>query len=144
MGNLKDLLEVRRGKFRAFCNGNDLGELADPPEIRAGYEATNFTIHDPVMFSRGVESRAGLHASIVLKLKSVERGLSMLDSPPSEPAVLELHNAAGNGPLVLKFPECRLLPAWELAPGYSGEHRITLKFSAECDAKGKLFYYSST
>ena len=144
MGNLKDLLEVRRGKFRAVCNGKDLGELADPPEIRAGYEAENFVIHDPLLLSRTVESQAELHAGIILKLKSVERGLSLLDSPPSEPAVLELHNTGGNGPLVLKFPECRLLPAWELAPGYSGEHRITLKFSAKCDVKGKLFYYSCT
>ncbi len=144
MGNLKDLLEVRRGRFRAVCNGNDLGELAGPPEIRAGYEAENFIIHDPVLLSRTVESGAELHASIVLKLKSAALGLSLLDSPPPEPLVLELRNTSGNGPLVLTFPHCRLLPVWEFAPGFTGEHLITLKFSAASDPKGKLFYYSCT
>ena len=38
MGNLRDLMEVSRGKYRAFYGGNDLGELASPPEIKADYE----------------------------------------------------------------------------------------------------------
>ncbi|MBR7120943.1 MAG: hypothetical protein IKC94_01730 [Lentisphaeria bacterium] len=144
MSNLKDLLEVRRGQFRAEYDGNDLGELAAPPEIKAGYESASFVIHDPVLLSRTLESDAELHAAITLKLKSLNRALSLLDSPPSEPVVLKLRNTGGNGELVLTFPAVKLLPVWEFAPGFSGEHLITLKFSAECDSKGKLFYYSCT
>ncbi|MBE6365676.1 MAG: hypothetical protein E7053_08010 [Lentisphaerae bacterium] len=144
MGSLKDVLEVSRGKFRAFCNENDLGELALPPEIKAGYRAENFVIHDLVLPSRTLEGNAEIHAQITLKLKCLPRALAMLDAPPAENMVLKLQNDSGNPPLTLIFPACKLLPVWEFAPGFTGEHLITLKFSAVCDPQGKLFYYNCT
>ena len=144
MGNLWDLMEVSRGKYRAFYGGNDLGELASPPEIKADYESRTLLVHDPVLPSRTLEGKAELHALITLKLRAVSRGLELLSSRGEETAELLLKNGGRNEKLQLNFPCVRLLPSWEFIPSFAGEHIITLKFSALMDQSGRLFYFSGT
>ena len=76
MGTLKDLLEVRRGRYRAYFNGGELGELAFPPEVKAGYDAVNFMVHASP--SRQLEGHRELKAVIRLKLKAVNRAFTLL------------------------------------------------------------------
>ena len=144
MGHLRDLLENRRGKFRAYYKSVDLGELASPPEVKAGFDLHTLQIHDPILSSRILEGHSGIHASVQLKLKAVCRALELLSDIPDESGALELRNTETGQPMKLLFPESRLLPSWEFVPTFAGDHLITLKFSAYSDSKGKLFYFSCT
>ena len=140
MGRLSDLMEHRRGEFRAYFAGMDLGELAAAPEIKANYEAKNFLMQDEVHISRSVEGIPELHATVKLPLKGIRRILVLLSQYPIGSGELRLVNHSPSQELTLIFPESRLLPVWEFIPGMTGEHRIVVQFSAGINSEGKLFY----
>ena len=144
MGTLREILEIRRGIYRASFAGTDLGELAAPPEIRADYSSTGMSVHPAADGSRRMEGEPELRAKIVLKLKALHLALSILDDPPSATALLRLHNPDRRHSATLDFPVSRLLPVWEFAPSFTGDHLITVHFHAAADQTGRLFYYSGT
>ena len=140
MGRLSDLMENRRGGFRAYFAGMDHGELAASPEIRADYETGNIAVLDEVCGTRTVEGEPEVNALIKLPLKAVRRMLILLSDLPAESGELRLTNHAPSGDLTLVFPQSRLLPVWEFIPSQTGDHRITVRFSAVSDSEGELFY----
>jgi len=140
MNCIKDIINHRHGRFRAFFDGRDLGELASPPEIRAGYEAANFAVQGDSVFARTIEAAPELSAVIKIRVKAVQQALELLEQQPGAQGKLLLKNPDCRPVMQLLFPDCRLQPAWEFAPAFTGEHHILLQFSAKCDSAGKLFY----
>lgn len=142
MSKLNELLERRRGRYQAVFGSEELGELASPPEIKAGYDSENFTIH--ALPSKKVEGCSEKRAKITLRIKSVNRGFALLSGETGTllPLVLKTSPADGGG--VLEFPETRLLPEWEFEPSFTGDHILTLHFFSRCGANGQLFYFSGT
>lgn len=143
MSKLNDLLERRRGRYRAEFGGSDLGELASPPEINADYDSEKFTIH--ALPSRKLEGCSEKYAEITLKLKGVSRGFGLLSSPPETLKTLKLHtpDETGSG-VTLEFPESELLETWQFEPSFAGDHILTLHFLSRCGANGQLFYFTGT
>ena len=141
MGKLSDIMENRRGSFRAYFNGIDLGELASSPEIKADYDTGNFILLDEIHATRTEEGIPELRARIKLPLKAIKRILHLLHDLPAESGELRLTNHSPGGSLELCFPSSRLLPVWEFIPSLTGDHRITVHFSASSDSAGKLFYF---
>lgn len=142
MGKLNDLLERSRGRYRASFRGNDLGELASPPEIKADYDAERFTVH--ALPSKKLEGCGEKHARITLKLKSVNRGLSLLSEKTPSPGQLFLTLRNMSNSMQLEFPESQLLPEWEFEPSFTGDHILTLHFFSRSGTNGELFYFSGT
>lgn len=143
MSTLQELLNTRRGGYRAVYKGIDLGELADTPEIKAGYDAENFVVQTQEFLSRTCEGAAELYATVKLPVKMVETALELLDGDLSIPGELCLRNTFIKRVHELRFPECRLLPSWEFSPSVTGMHILIMKFMARTGTDGKLFYFSS-
>ena len=143
MKRLQEVLTVRKGRYRAFFNGEDLGKPASPPEIRAKYDAVNATVHDENNFSIQLEGEPEIYARITLKLYDVSKALRMLSEMPQQPGELQLKNGYLQTAEVLNFPVSRLLPEWEFEPSFTGDHLITVRFFARADETGKLFYFFS-
>ena len=137
MSRLSDLLETSRGEFRAYFNGEDLGALSKPPEIRANYTTRELILLDEVQNSRTAEGSAEKRAKIELTLRSVKRLLTLLSQDSAVDGELKLLDISGG--LILTFPCSRLLPQWELHPSVNG-HCLTVHFSSSCNDDGKLFY----
>ena len=141
MSTLKELLEFGRGVYRAFFDETDLGTLAVPPEVKAEGRHPSLTIRDTDAWTRTQTGEPELRAEIRLKLKSVYLGFSMLSDPPAS-GRLRLINSDRRRPAELDFPVCRLLPEWEFAPSFIGDHLLTVHFLAEADDEGRLFYFT--
>ena len=142
MNRLQEILNISRGRYRAFYRKEDLGKLAAPPEIRAGYDAVKLTVHNENNFSRQLEGEPEISAKITLKLNAVGKALQLLSSLPFEAGELYLKNGDSADSEELYFPVSRLLPEWEFEPSFAGEHLITIRFRAKADETGKLFYWS--
>ena len=143
MSSIRGMMNQRHGRFRAVYNGADLGELACPPEIRAGYEAESFTVQENFALARTIEAVPELSAVIRLRVKAVQLALELLDKLPGNSGELLLRNPDCRPEMELLFPDCRLLPVWEFTPSFTGSHHILLQFSARCGANGKLFRLSA-
>lgn len=141
MGTLREILEFGRGVYRAFFEETDLGILAVPPEVRAECRHASLSIRHTDLRPRTQEGEPELRADIKLKLKSVYLGFAMLNDPPAS-GRLRLVNSDRRRPAELAFPVCRLLPEWEFAPSFIGDHLLTVHFRAESDDLGKLFYFT--
>ena len=139
MSKLNELLERRRGKYKAVYGGKELGELTSPPEIKAGYDSEQFTIH--ALPSKKREGYSEKRARITLRLKTVKRGFELLTGDISVPRVLELSAAEEGSGVTLNFPEARIFPEWEFEPSLSADHTLVLHFSARCGAEGTLFTF---
>ena len=142
MSKLNELLERRRGRYQAVFGNEELGELASPPEIKAGYDSEHFTIH--ALPSKKLEAFSEKRAKITLHLRSVNRGFTLLSSENESLLPLLLKTSAADGGGILEFPETRLLPEWEFEPSFTGDHILTLYFFSRCGANGQLFYFSGT
>ena len=141
MKRLQEILTVRKGRYRAFFNGEDLGKPASPPEIRAKYDAVNATVHDENNFSSQLEGEPEIYARITLKLYDVAKVLRMLSQVPLQSGELQLKNGDLQTAEVLSFPVSRLLPEWEFEPSFTGDHLITVRFLAKADGQGQLFRF---
>ena len=142
MSKLNELLERRRGKYKAVFGSIELGELASPPEIKAGYDSEHFTIH--ALPSKKLEGYSEKRAKIILRLKMVAKGFELLTGDISAALNLSLSNSGEGSGIKLDFPEAKLLPEWEFEPSFTGDHILVLHFSARCAAEGQLFYFSNT
>ncbi|MBE6357004.1 MAG: hypothetical protein E7058_07835 [Lentisphaerae bacterium] len=142
MDTLKELFKIRRGRYRAFYQGEDLGKLAAPPEVRAKYAAASAIVHNDYNYSREVEGEPEVSARITLRLYHIGKALKLLSQLPFSPGALELTNMGLEPAEKLIFPLSRLLPEWEFEPSFSGDHLITVKFCAKPDEAGKLFYFT--
>ena len=142
MSRLNEFLERRRGRCQAVFGSRELGELASPPEIKAGYDAERFTIH--ALPSKKLEGCSEKRAEITLKLKSVNRGFALLSEKSDYLLPLTLKTSITDDSGVLEFPETQLLPEWEFEPSFTGDHILILHFLSRCGANGQLFYFSGT
>lgn len=142
MSRLNELLERRRGKYKAVYGGRELGTLALPPEIRAGYDSEHFTIH--ALPSKKLEGYSEKRAEITLHLTNVAKGFELLAGDISEENKLLLSAVNEGSGVTLEFPEARLLPKWEFEPALNSDHTLVMHFYARCAAEGKLFYFMTT